>query len=286
MDALDLELSDLLALCGFDLKVPTKLVRHKGGTFPIEELRRRDLLELYQSYQSSPVFDGVDQVISFYGGEGRSAHFYGIYRVGQRTDAVFNDADAHDRQVMNQETRYLYTLERDEQFHPLRHRITIDWGLSGMAWHQWLHKNPKKVTDYRSSGRTLPPFVDYLALSLSFGELCELFKNETAHQDWQKPLYAVAGIYLVSDEQSGALYIGSASGVEGVWGRWKCYSENGHGGNKHIMALLENAPGRENKFRFSLLQTLPKSWTQKQVEQREVDFKIKFGKNAITLNGN
>ena len=62
-----LGLVDILKVAGFDPTLPTKLVRHQDRRYPVEELRRRGWLELYQSYQGKPKFHGVKQIVSFYG---------------------------------------------------------------------------------------------------------------------------------------------------------------------------------------------------------------------------
>jgi hypothetical protein len=50
-------------------------------------------------------------------------------------------------------------------------------------------------------------------------------------EDWYNNLSTVKGIYLITDNNN-KLYVGSAYGVEGIWGRWKEYvNTNGHGNN-------------------------------------------------------
>jgi hypothetical protein len=46
---------DILQLAGFDTTLRTKLVCHQHDRYPVDELRRNDWLELYQSYQVRPV---------------------------------------------------------------------------------------------------------------------------------------------------------------------------------------------------------------------------------------
>ena len=35
------------------------------------------------------------------------------------------------------------------------------------------------------------------------------------------PLSNVAGVYVIADQATGKLYVGSATGDEGIWGRWR-----------------------------------------------------------------
>ena len=39
------------------------------------------------------------------------------------------------------------------------------------------------------------------------------------------------GIYVIPDTDTGRLYVGKASGADGIWGRCCAYASNGHGDN-------------------------------------------------------
>lgn len=101
------------------------------------------------------------------------------------------------------------------------------------------------------SGRSFPGFE---AIDLSFEELETLVR--TARPDWKGALSSVKGIYLISDVKTGKRYVGSAYGLDGIWGRWCSYAFTGHGGNVELSALVSD-PTLEycrNKFRFALLE--------------------------------
>lgn len=86
-------------------------------------------------------------------------------------------------------------------------------------------------------------------------------------------LSGVAGIYLIVDNKTGMQYVGSAYGKEGILGRWKNYSLNGHGGNKKLEKLLENDFSYVKHFRFTILETLLKTLPSNQVIEREKSIK-------------
>lgn len=132
----------------------------------------------------------------------------------------------------------------------------------------------------------LPPFADYLEFTLSHAELTELFANEGAHREWRTHLEAVAGVYLILAEKTGALYVGSASGNGGIWARWSAYAKSGHGQNKILAELVRVDDSYPGRFRFSILQVLPKSMTRDEVLARERLFKEKLGTRATGLNLN
>ena len=105
-------------------------------------------------------------------------------------------------------------------------------------------------------GRSLPEFNDYLDFSLTYAELQDLVAHPTAHRDWVSSLSAIAGVYLILAQPTGDLYIGSAYGTNGIWGRWTQYAANGHGGNEMLEKLTSESPEFPSAFRFSLLQVL------------------------------
>jgi hypothetical protein len=71
-----------------------------------------------------------------------------------------------------------------------------------------------------------------------------------------------------------------------VWGRWAQYAQNGHGGNKRLVELLAKDADYPTRFRFSLLQILPKTFTKDEVIKREAVLKQKLGTRATRLNLN
>jgi len=281
-----LGLLDILKVAGFDPTLPTKLVRHQDHRYPVQELCRHDWLELYQSYQSKPKFHGVKQIISLYGLSGTRAGFYGLYKVlGYRLASEGHTLTTCDwSQEWRQKSRFFYDLERDPRFDDLRDRLIIDWGPGTLAWVQKLGNKP--VLEILEPGRKLPPFVDYLEFSLTHAELKDLFENEGAHRDWQVPLSAVAGIYLVLAQGSGNLYVGSAYGESGIWGRWRKYATSGDGGNVQLRELIGSDSNYPEQFRFSVLQILSKTMATEEVMQRETLYKHKLGTRATGLNSN
>jgi GIY-YIG catalytic domain-containing protein len=121
---------------------------------------------------------------------------------------------------------------------------------------------------------------------LTHAELRDLFENEEAHRDWRTSLSAVAGIYLILAEKSGEQYVGSAQGANGIWGRWQQYAKSGDGGNVLLRKLIQSDSDYPERFRFSMLQVLPKNMTTAEVLDREALYKNKLGTRAKGLNLN
>ena len=279
-------LIDILKLAGFDDTLPWKLVRHQDNRYPVKELLRQEWFELYQSYQRKPIFHNIEQIASFYGMPGTRAGFFGIYKVighspgktGPTLDACPWSKEWH------RSAKFFYCLERDRRFNDLRDRLVIDWGSATRSWVQ--KPANKRVLEIREPGRRLPPFEDYLEFSLTYSQLCDLFKNEEAHREWRARLSAVGGIYLILDEKSGQMYVGSASGEGGFWGRWRQYATTGHGGNALLKKLMKNDPSCTHAFRYSVLQILPKTMAKEEILRHEAIYKMKLGSRAKGLNLN
>lgn len=81
-------------------------------------------------------------------------------------------------------------------------------------------------------------FPGYDSVRLSYEELAVIVA--TNKKDWVVALQNQKGVYLITDTSNGKLYIGSATGDEGMLlQRWKNYVANGHGGNKELMTIVE-----------------------------------------------
>ena len=90
-------------------------------------------------------------------------------------------------------------------------------------------------------------FTDCLELLLTYDELKEIIESQ--YKDWRQVLSAVKGVYLITDTSTGRLYVGSAYGEEGIWGRWSEYvSTGGHGGNVSLQELIQRDPNTQTTF--------------------------------------
>ena len=126
----------------------------------------------------------------------------------------------------------------------------------------------KPVTEILPQGY-ITDFPGYLDFILNFDELLTIINYPDANREWHRRLSAVAGVYLIVDKVTGNQYVGSAYGNEGILGRWKSYTKNGHGGNKLLKSLVKNAPSYAQNLRFTILRTLPKSLTKREVIEYE-----------------
>lgn len=262
-------IQELLFNRGLDRKARIKLVRHKDRKLDLYGMYKcdRGAFLAYQSRQSKPVFSGVDYIISFVGEDGVLARFVGVFKVdgcNQQTDC------------------YQYDLSEIGGYDDLKERVIIRWN-NPISWHQWI-KNDMEVLEI-SPGLHYKRFTDYFDLILDFSELKEIVENQ--YSDWKTILSTIKGVYLITDTNTGWLYIGSAYGEEGIWGRWSEYVlTNGHGGNKSLIPLCAGTDYALRYFQFSILMLLPKTVTADEAIRKEQLFKRKLGTYSFGLNNN
>lgn len=264
-------IQELLFNRGLDKNAKIKLVRHKQAGQDLYNQYRTDIAEFlaYQNFQSKDVFNGVDYIVSFIGEEGLLSRFIGVYKLTSRTQLAVD--------------HFEYEMEEvKEQFDDLKERVIIKW-KNAISWHQWI-KNKMEVIEIHP-GLHYKQFTDYADFILSFDELKEIINKQ--YSDWKKMLSATKGIYLINDTKTGKLYVGSAYGEEGIWGRWRKYiSTNGHGDNKTLKKLVSDNPTYGKHFQFSILMLLPRTVTADEAIKKERLFKKKLGTNSFGLNSN
>ena len=129
-------------------------------------------------------------------------------------------------------------------------------------------------------------FNGYNNVLLSHNELRIIAKYEAP--DWKNALENVKGIYTITDTSNGKIYIGSATGEDGIWQRWCSYAKGLTGGNKTFNEILKNpAQGEKyikDNFTYAILEIFDKKTKDSYIIQREEFWKkvfqtIKFGMN-------
>ncbi|RAK62422.1 GIY-YIG nuclease family protein [Hymenobacter edaphi] len=268
-------MQELLYARGLPRTAPTKLVRHRdtSGTMDIHDLYRnhRPAFLDYQRQQGNRVFDKCDFVVACLGEPGSRARFVGVFRV----QGIERETEEH----------VYYNLVEVPGFADLKERVIFDWGKAAISWHQWLRPEAGKTVLEIQPKPFSQPFTDYLDFTLSYAELAQLVTSQSPRDEWYRMLSATAGVYLILDQSSGRQYIGSASGTEGIWGRWREYvTTGGHGGNVELEKLLAADAQHGRHFQFTVLMTLPKTMTRPEVIKREYLFMKKLGSRAHGLN--
>ena len=89
--------------------------------------------------------------------------------------------------------------------------------------------------------------------------------------DWKAALSSVKGIYCITDKHTGRLYIGSATGNNGIYGRWCNYIDSLDGGNKTLQ-YINGQKGDiyiRNNFQYSILEVFDTKTRQEDILRQE-----------------
>ena len=92
---------------------------------------------------------------------------------------------------------------------------------------------------------------------------------------------------MIVDGNTGRLYVGSAYGEEGIWGRWKSYVNTFNGDNSRLKELYKkNGEKYFHKFKYLILQILATKISDKEVIEIEAKYKKRFLTREFGLNAN
>ena len=187
------------------------------------------------------------------------------------------------------ETEIGYRVELAEQYKELIGRLVVDFyryqGLRGRAFIFANYINDMTVAEITEKPYGGIDFPGYENILLQFDMLELLVNNQK--QDWIAALGNVKGVYVICDKSNGKKYVGSAYGGAGIWSRWSCYANTGHGYNDDLVAVIEKEGkdyARKN-FQFSVLEVISMRADDDYVVHRESFWKevlltkTKFGYN-------
>jgi len=129
------------------------------------------------------------------------------------------------------------------------------------------------------------PFPGYNNVHIKFDLLKEIINNnENSHKT---ALSNVKGVYLISDKTNGKFYVGSASGNDAFWQRWKEYIKNGHGGNKLLKNLImKNGYEYSSNFTFSILEICSLNTMDEEIFNKESFWKNRLLTKEFGYNDN
>ena len=125
----------------------------------------------------------------------------------------------------------------------------------------------KEILPCMYSGDT---FKGYDQVNLSFARLNDIFAGKIM-PTYYEALRKITGIYCLTDTSNGKLYIGSATGTEGVAQRWGNYLASKHGGNLKLRELHDKMGDVyfEKNFTFTLLEYFGLSYDPEKIKGRE-----------------
>jgi len=116
-----------------------------------------------------------------------------------------------------------------------------------------------------------------------------ILKMIIEHQEpsWKSALSNVQGIYLITDTQTGKIYVGSAYGRGGIWARWEKYIQSGHGDNEKLTELIKgNGIDYAFNFQYTIVETADSRAAQDYILSREGFWKDALLSREHGLNSN
>lgn len=277
-----LYLSDLMKLGGIDLK-EVVLIRHSVGDPAFAKCYENgsESIEQYTRLQAENFSDGCKYWLVFIGENGKGARFFGAYTIkGKRPAEPANMPTGFPAAEMFERNIYQYDLEANDFLSDYKGRLVIDWGNATVAWHQ-KGTNDKKIIAVNSQD-----FVGYDDLILSFGQLKDIVRQPSVYDKYISALSAVKAVYLITDRATGKQYIGSATGSDGLFGRWKEYVKTFHGGNSGIRDYLAISSDSYKDFQFSIIQTFSMNESKEKILNCEALWKNKLLTRDFGLNDN
>ena len=261
-----------------------RLVRHGNKEIPILETFRNNLpkLEIYQSYQRPRRFGNAKYIAVFAPYHKTTALFLGLWEIiGCKEHHEFTEENLNElKEYILPESWFKdhvrYELKLSDILGDLSERLIVEWGGATVSWVQ---KKDKEVVEIKGKN-TIKDFESFDGLEIYFYELQKIINHPDENITWVKSLSSVNGVYLIQDITTGKLYVGSAYGEQGIYGRWSSYAKNGHGGNQELQGL------NPDNFKFSILEIVPSTSTADYVIECENKWKNKLGTREFGLNRN
>lgn len=183
-----------------------------------------------------------------------------------------------------------YEAEEIEQYQKYYGRVIVKYHNTNRTPVRFYEKikNELEVVEILNSQYMGDEFPGYDNIRLSYDELANVINRHAG--GWFGALNNQKAVYLITDTSNGKLYVGSATAKNGMlWSRWSDYIANGHGGNKELVAIVNDAAkGFEyikNNFQYTVLENFNSKVDDSYILQREswwkkVLYSKEFGYNS------
>ena len=159
----------------------------------------------------------------------------------------------------------------------LQNRLVIDYcatrNIVNVNWKTMAKKPVISISSRRFEG--------YENILWTYSDLEHYINHAEIYDDYYSALSSVNGVYLIVDTKDHKQYVGSASGDEGIWGRWKGYVKtSGTGGNKKLGQHLGQEQNQYRNLQYTILEVIPKTGNKDKdrlfVLERETLYKKKL----------
>jgi hypothetical protein len=192
------------------------------------------------------------------------------------------------RGVSKQQNHFSYDLVERSSCTELKGRVVVwfDRSFRQSYLNAETYADQLRVQEVLGEAYRFEPFPGYRRVHLSKAALDAIVQSQPL--DWKTALASVGGVYVLSDQKTGRLYVGSAAGAGGIWQRWCEYSTSGgHAGNMALRELIgEEGVARSSDFSFAILEIADVSDAAEDVLEREGHWKRVLGSRAHGFNEN
>lgn len=181
-----------------------------------------------------------------------------------------------------------YTAHELEQYEKYYGRLVLKYHKDSrtVVRNYSSFKDDLEVLEILNDQYTGDHFPGYDKIRLSYYELERVIRRQLP--EWIAALSNQKAVYLISDTESGKLYVGSATSNKGMLlQRWSNYVENGHGGNKELKELIDREGFQyvKENFIYSVLENYNAKVDDEYILSRETWWKEtlltrKYGYNA------
>lgn len=276
-----LYLDEIIKMKGLDPK-RILLIRHSKAHERFRLCYERNFVKEYTQIQEDGFGKNYDYWMVFISDKGTKAKYFATYEVTDVKPLLKeNIPDGFPVPIMFDKTEDRQHILKDIHFlDDLKNRLVIDWGGSTISWYQ-KGSNKKEIVSIYSN-----EFPGYENTILSFHKLKDIVDNPFAHEDYVSALKNIYAVYLISNTKTGKLYVGSAYGELGLFGRWEEYVKTHHGGNKLLKKYLKTDPKGYENFQFSILQIFSRNTKDDIVINAEGLFKDKLLSKEFGYNDN
>ena len=253
-----------------------RLLRHTNREIDVLSTFNENLpkFEAYQGFQKEKAFGKAKNIAAFSALPNNEALFLGVWNIVQYfpvNTLLKSHKDLlreHDLPAEWENQTAYYETKLEVLTNHLSKRVIISWGRAAISW---LQRADKAVLEVRRE-MSREPFTSYNNLHLAFTDLVQIVNNQISNKSWVDALSSVNGIYLINDNSTGKLYVGSACGARGIFQRWSEYvATGGHGGNQALLGL------DPRYLTYSILEVLHPTLGQTDVVRIENQWKARLG---------
>jgi hypothetical protein len=173
-------------------------------------------------------------------------------------------------------SQHVYETTKNSALTEYEGRLFIMWGAHRSAYRAWCQhalRNDKPIVEIkkRFSEPEFPGYLNFIGIITQIPAL---------PLPWVEALKSAVGVYVLTCPKTKELYVGSATGIDGFYGRWCEYARDGHGGN----IRLRNRDRTE--YQVSILEVCGTAMTTQDIQIRESHWKNKLQSREMGLNSN